>query len=279
VIVHVTDCFHPRLGGIETQVGDLATAQQECGETVHIVTATPANGEAGEVDYGYPVHRVVARLPWDLPVHPRAGAHLGRLFRELRPDAVHVHLGSVSPFAWSAVSQALRCDLPTVATVHSMWGAASRGMYRCLDRIADWSHGPIVTAVSTASADLIMKTAPAAAVVVVSNGIALQAWRQTPGRDQAEDEVRIVAVGRLSARKQPVVLLKALHAARQRIDARLKVRATVAGDGPALPLMRAYIRSHSMADWVHLSGRLDREGVRSLLGTADIFVNPAVPPH
>jgi glycosyltransferase involved in cell wall biosynthesis len=31
-----------------------------------------------------------------------------------------------------------------------------------------------------------------------------------------------------------------------------------------------------MTDWVHLSGRLDRDGVRSLLGTADIFVNPAV---
>src|SRR5262245_53157985 len=57
---------------------------------------------------------------------------------------------------------------------------------------------------------------------------------------------------------------------------RLKVRATVAGDGPALPLMRAYLRSHSMADWVHLAGRLDRDGVRSLLGTADIFVNPAL---
>src|SRR5262249_62375826 len=115
------------------------------------------------------------------------------LFRQLRPDAVHIHLGSVSPFAWSAVSQALRCDLPTVATVHSMWGAASRGMYRGLDRVIDWSHGPIVTAVSTASADLIMKTAPAASVVVVPNGIAPQAWRRTAGRDRAQDDVHIVA--------------------------------------------------------------------------------------
>jgi phosphatidylinositol alpha 1,6-mannosyltransferase len=276
VIVHVTDCFHPRLGGIENQVGDLARAQQEYGETVHIVTATPANDADGEVDYGYPVHRVVAPLPWDLPVHPRAGAHLGRLFRELRPDAVHIHVGSVSPFAWSAVSQALRCDLPTVVTVHSMWGVASRGMYRFLDRVIDWSHGPIVTSVSAASADLIMKAAPAVPVVVVPNGIAPQAWRTTPGHDRTDDDVRIVAVGRLAARKQPVVLLKALHAARQRIDARQKVHATVAGDGPALRLMRAYMHSHSMADWVHLSGRLDRDGVRSLLSTADIFVNPAL---
>jgi glycosyltransferase involved in cell wall biosynthesis len=31
-----------------------------------------------------------------------------------------------------------------------------------------------------------------------------------------------------------------------------------------------------MTDWVRLSGRLDRDGVHSLLGTADLFVNPAV---
>lgn len=276
MIVHVTDCFHPRLGGIEAQVGDLARAQQQYGETVHIITATPTNDDASEVDHGYPVHRVVARLPWELPVHPRAGVHLGRLFQELRPDVVHIHLGSVSPFAWSAVVQALRCDLPTVVTVHSMWGAASRGMYRGLDRLIDWSRGPLVTAVSTASADLIMKTAPAVSVVVVPNGITPQAWRQPRCRDRAQDDVLIVAVGRLSARKQPVVLLKALHAARKRINARLKVRVTVAGDGPALPLMRSFISSHAMAEWVHLTGRLDRDGVRSLLGTADIFVNPAV---
>jgi glycosyltransferase involved in cell wall biosynthesis len=209
-------------------------------------------------------------------VHPRAGAHLERLFRELRPEAVHIHLGSVSPFAWSAVRQTLRCGLPTVATVHSMWGPASRGMYRFIDRVTGWSQAPlVVTAVSAASANLIMKAAPHRRVTVVTNGISPATWRQPPHRGRPDDAVHIVAVGRLAARKQPVVLLKALHAARRRIDPRLPIRVTVAGDGPAMPLLRAYLRTHSM-DWVHLSGRLDRDGVSALLGTADLFINPAV---
>jgi phosphatidylinositol alpha 1,6-mannosyltransferase len=279
VIVHVTDCFHPRLGGIEIQVGDLARAQQERGETVQVITATPPAIGASRCDYGYPVHRVVAPLPWELPVHPRAGTHLIRLFRRLRPDVVHVHLGSVSPFAWSAVSCALRCGLPTVATVHSMWGPASRAMYQVLDRLTGWSGAPlVVTAVSTQGANLIMKTRPHVTATAVPNGISLQAWRCPPELvlSEAEDAVHIVAIGRLAPRKQPVTLVKLLRAARLQIDARLPVRVTVAGEGPALPLVRAYLRKHSMTEWVRLSGWLDRDGVRALLGTADLFVNPTV---
>lgn len=278
MIVHVTDCFHPRLGGIEIQVGELARAQRDRGETVQVITATPARGAASRCDYGYPVHRVVAPLPWELPVHPRAGAHLVELFRQLRPDAVHVHLGSVSPFAWSAVSCALRCNLPTVVTVHSMWGWASRGMYRFLDRLTSWSDSPlVVTAVSTVAANLITKTALSLTVTVVPNGISPQAWRRPADHHESHnDDVHIVAVGRLAPRKQPVALLHTLHAARRRIDRRVALRATVAGAGPAMPVMRAYLRRHSMTDWVRLTGPLDRDAVHCLLQSADLFVNPAV---
>jgi glycosyltransferase involved in cell wall biosynthesis len=54
------------------------------------------------------------------------------------------------------------------------------------------------------------------------------------------------------------------------------MRVTVAGEGPALPLMRAYLRRHGMTAWVQLAGRLDRTAVRDLLASADIFVNPTL---
>jgi glycosyltransferase involved in cell wall biosynthesis len=275
VILHVTDCFHPRLGGIEIQVGELADAQLARGEDVRVITATPSNGASGRTGTAYPVHRVVAPLPWELPVHPRAGAHLDQLYRRLRPDVVHIHLGSVSPFAWSAVLSALRAGLPTVATVHSMWGPASRALYRFLDRIAGWSTAPLVlTTVSSASAELITKLRPNLTVVTVPNGISPADWRLPLATQKGH--LHIVAVGRLAARKQPIGLVQALAAARKRIDPAVALRATVAGAGPALPLLRTYLRAHAMTDWVRLSGRLDRDEVRTLLSTADLFVNPTV---
>ncbi|WP_197043207.1 glycosyltransferase [Saccharothrix sp. NRRL B-16314] len=68
-IIHVTDCFLPRLGGIEVQVAGLAQAQASSGEEVHVVTATRL-ASPGD---GYSVHRIAVRVPWDLPVHPGRG--------------------------------------------------------------------------------------------------------------------------------------------------------------------------------------------------------------
>lgn len=279
MIVHVTDCFHPRLGGIEVQVEELARAQQENQETVHVITATPAGRGTDRPDHSYPVHRVAASLPWELPVHPRAGVHLHRLFAGLRPDVVHVHVGSVSPFAWSAVHCALRCGLPTVVTVHSMWDPATRGMYRSLDRLVGWCSAPlVVTAVSTAAADLVRLAAPNVTATVVPNGITPDEWRTAPrpDDDSVDGAVHVVTIGRLAPRKQPITLLKTLDAARRRLDPDVPLRATVAGTGPSMHAMRRYLRKHAMTEWVQLAGRLDRAGVHTLLGSADLFLNPTV---
>ena len=41
-IVHLSDCYLPRLGGIEMQVRDLARRQTAAGHEVHVITTTPS---------------------------------------------------------------------------------------------------------------------------------------------------------------------------------------------------------------------------------------------
>ena len=48
-IVHVSDCYLPRLGGIERQVHDLAVRQRQRGHEVQIVTCV-ADGQTGGID-------------------------------------------------------------------------------------------------------------------------------------------------------------------------------------------------------------------------------------
>ncbi|SHG02019.1 glycosyltransferase family 4 protein [Streptoalloteichus hindustanus] len=281
MIVHVSDCFHPRLGGIEVQVGELARAQRAAGAEIHVITATPG-GDAGAPDPGYPVHRVTAALPWELPVHPRAGRHVLRLLREIRPDVVHVHVGAVSPFAWSAVRCAVQAGLPTVVTVHSMWDPVTRGVYRVFDQLTRWSGFPlVVSTVSSAAAALVRQVSPELEVAVVPNGIDPAQWRaeaRSAGADSDDSagDVHVVAIGRLAPRKQPIALLDALRVARSRLRPEVPMRATVAGSGPALGAMQRYLRRHDMGDWVRLAGRLDRAGIHELLRGADVFVNPTV---
>ncbi|HEY9521592.1 MAG TPA: hypothetical protein VIR33_00005, partial [Thermopolyspora sp.] len=57
-ILHISDCYLPRLGGIEVQVADLVRTQRGAGHSVEVATATRGERLDG-------VHRIVARLPFD----------------------------------------------------------------------------------------------------------------------------------------------------------------------------------------------------------------------
>ena len=71
-IVHISDCYLPRLGGIEVQVNGLALAQHAAGHEVHVITATRLPHSVRETNDGVVVHRLSFPVPGDLPLHPRA---------------------------------------------------------------------------------------------------------------------------------------------------------------------------------------------------------------
>ncbi|MEU5694317.1 glycosyltransferase family 4 protein [Actinosynnema sp. NPDC020468] len=262
-IAHITDCFLPRLGGIEVQVAGLAAAQHRAGADVHVLTATRGAQRTPHCS----VHELSVPLPW--PVHPRAAHHLDRELRALRPDVVYVHVGAIAPFAWSGVRVALRRGLPTVVLVHSMWDPVVRHCYRLLDLVDGWSRAPLsVAAVSRAAAGTISLSGKE--ISVVPNGITPAEWR--PGR-VGRGAVHVVSVGRLAARKRPRELVEALWRAGAALGPGA-LEATIAGDGPELPAVRRFLVRHGMS-WVRLVGRLDRDGVRDLLARADLFVNAA----
>ncbi|HIZ37479.1 MAG TPA: glycosyltransferase, partial [Candidatus Ruania gallistercoris] len=100
-ITHVTDSYLPRLGGIETQVHGLAIRQARAGHEVHVLTTTAgepgARGRSTEHDGPLTVHRLAARMPLNLPVHPRGPRHFDTVLARLQPDVAHLHSGIVAP--------------------------------------------------------------------------------------------------------------------------------------------------------------------------------------
>ncbi len=176
-VLHVSDCYLPRLGGIETQVHHLALRQRAAGTDAGVLTATPRarhDRRVEEVIDGVPVRRASADLPFELPVHPRTGAQvaaaLERARAEGRPvEVAHVHAGVISPFAYAAVPALLAAGVPVVVSVHSMWGPAG-GLLRPLDRVLGWSRRPVVfSAVSAVAAEPLRRVG--AEVRVLPNGI------------------------------------------------------------------------------------------------------------
>lgn len=271
-IAHVTDCYLPRLGGIEMQVHDLAVRQRLAGHDVEIITATPAG--QGQRDPSW-VRRVetAANNPAVRAVTAAAKARREVvLTRDY--DVVHVHCSIWSPLSTVAAMVATRNRIPTVVTVHSLWSGLGP-----LPRVADTTMRlrgwPMAwSAVSEVAATPLRRMLGAdVPVSVLPNGIDPLAWQVEPtARDT--DDVTVASVMRLAARKRPLQLLRMLREVRDQVAPDVGMRAVIIGDGPERRTLERYLQRHGM-DWVSLPGRLDRAEIRSVFASSDVYVAPA----
>jgi glycosyltransferase involved in cell wall biosynthesis len=277
----LTDCYLPRLGGIEVQTHDLAAQLAARGHEVEVFTATPgARGERHgviEVVDGIPVHRMAVRLPWELPVNPLAPPEVRRRLRSGGFDVAHVHMGVVSPFATDLARVALGLDLPTAITWHCLM-ERSRPVFRALGHARRWGRqGAALSAVSgVAAASVQSVVGEGSEVRVLPNGIDVGTW--APGSAPLRDPgapVEVVASMRLAARKRPTAVLEVAEAARRLLPAERAVRLTLFGEGPERGRLERYVAAHQMGDWVDLPGRVTRDELRESYWRSDVYLTPA----
>lgn len=266
-IVHVTDCYAPRTGGMETQVRALVQEQARWGHEVSVVTATRGSDVASgpDLDGLVRVDRVAMRLPGDLPIHPRARARVDSLLKQIEPDVVHVHVGEVSPFAWGAVRSVVGAGVARVVTVHSVWSAPMRWAVAPFGR--HWARTPtVMTAVSRMAAALVER-ALGVPVGVLPNGIDTDVWVPVPAR--AHEGVRFVAVQRLAPRKRTAALIRAFSMASESSP---RMHLDIIGDGPERSRLERRVRSWGRDDRIHFHGRRTPAQIRALFEESDVFV-------
>jgi glycosyltransferase involved in cell wall biosynthesis len=268
-VLHVTDTYLPRRGGIELHVHDLAQAQRREGDEADVLTLTRPRAAAPAQSAGSLLRPdddagLLAKLRFVL-AHRRHGRDAGY-------DVVHAHCSTFSPLVFATLAAA---DIPTAVTFHSLWRRYTP-LYRAADLAFRWSSWPIAwSAVSEAAAHAIRRAAARPVTVdVVPNGIDLTAWPHVsrmpdPGR------LRVISVMRLAPRKRPLALLRVLRAAEAAMPTGTKLEAAVVGDGPQAGAMRRYIDRHGLHDVVTMVGHQPRPEIARRLADADVFLAPA----
>ena len=274
-IAHVSDCYLPRTGGIETQVRGLALAQLARGEEPWVITATPGSGEwrsGREVIDGIGVERLSARIPGDLPIHPRTRAVVRDVLERHPSDVAHVHVGAVSPFAWGALRALAELRMPTVVTVHSMWGPLSRSGYRAARSLLT-RPGVVVSAVSQIAAEPVA-AALGVPVGVLPNAIDPAPWRQSTPVPRVPGLLRVVTVARLAPRKRVSPLLHQIGRAQALLGPDVRIDMTIIGDGPQRGVVERTARKLGVA--ARFTGRLPLEGIREVFSASDAFAQASV---
>ena len=262
-ITHISDCFAPRTGGIETQVLGLARAQQGMGDQVRMITAT-----SGPPFTEFPVDRLSFPIPFDLPIHPRTYRGVRRLLSDNPPEVVHVHAGVLSPFAWSATRAAHDLGLPTLVTIHSVWGHLARPMFGISGAWLKWNR-VAMSAVSDVAANH-MKASLGVDIDVVPNGIDPRHWARTGVADGTATPLQLVSVLRIAPRKRTGALLQVMRDLRKLgVDAHL----TIVGEGPERVMWEKRARREHLP--VTFLGRLAPVELKLVLERSQIFVQPS----
>ncbi|MCI0544735.1 MAG: glycosyltransferase family 4 protein [Actinobacteria bacterium] len=277
-VFHVSDCYAPRVGGVESQIRDLAHAQAEAGNEVHVLTVEPGvdherGGHTSDED-GLTIHRMGARLPFRAPFNPRAIRHVDRLVEELRPDVLHVHAGTLSPFAYQGARVGIARGIPVATTWHSMLDHAYP-VLRPWAKMTGWEDTPIAwSAVSRVAGNQVARVF-AAQVEVLHNGIHLEAW--APSGDEVAPTtppLRCISTMRLVPSKRTRALIEIIARVVDELPPG-SVTLEIFGAGPEEALVRRRIRLHGLEDVVTLHGRTPRHRLREAYRAAHVFCVPA----
>lgn len=269
-ILHVTDCYLPRLGGIETHVADLVAQQRAEGHDARVLTATPAG--AGPADPGWVTRVGTPRVA----VTGAPGAARQVLDQLGAADVVHAHVSVVSPFGFGVARRAALRGVPTLVTVHSLWShlGVLPTLGGAVSGLADW---PVQwSAVSEAAAAPVRRALGAGPdVLVLPNAVDPARWqvdRRPPGPGTVPT---IFSVMRFARTKRPLALARMLREVRDRLPDEAPLRAVLIGDGPQRPPVERYLDRHGLSAWVELPGRLSRTAIREAYADPGLYVAPA----
>lgn len=270
----VCDWFHPRVGGLELHLQDLAAHLRAANHDVVIITPTPG---AALVN-GTPVVRIDAlRAPhFGFLITPGGIRAIGRALDRECVDVAHCHVSIVSPAALGGAWQAVQRAVPTVLTFHSVV-SETQLLARAADAVLGTSQWPArFSAVSDRVAREVRPIARDQPMTILPNGVDAGFWRPAATRQLQTATVELISVMRLNSKKRPLVLVQMMRQLARLLAPSQNARLRILGDGPQRARMEREIARRGLTDRILLLGAQSREQVRELLASSDLFVLPTV---
>jgi glycosyltransferase involved in cell wall biosynthesis len=269
----VCDWYHPRVGGIELHLQNLATHLVGAGHEVVVITPTPGD----PIVDGIRVRRIDAPLApvFGFLTTPGGVRAIGDVLAEERVDVAHCHVSIVSPAALGGAHEAQRRSIPTALTFHSVV-PQTHLLARAVDLMFGTSRWRArFSAVSERVAADVQAVAGGREMTVIPNGIDVGFWRVSPIPHGGGD-IRLVSVMRLNPKKRPLALVDMMRSLVSTFGDAPRVSLRIVGDGPQRSALAAAIARAGLGGRIELLGRRSRDEIRTILAESDVFVLPTV---
>jgi glycosyltransferase involved in cell wall biosynthesis len=263
------------LGGLFRHVIDLVRGQADRGHRVGLILDNMTGGARAEAILTELAPRLALgfeRIAIPRQISPRDIAALQQVSRRieaLKPDVLHGHGAKGGALARLAprVGSAVRVYTPHGGSLIYCPGTLGGGFYRMLERVLNW-RTDLFLFESAYIADVYRSEIdrPRAMVRIVRNGICEAELEPVTTRPDATD---IVCVGELRPVKAIDLLIEALailHRSGRRVSA------TIAGEGPDGPSLKAQAARAGIADHVRFIGHCP---AREAFAMGRIFVIPS----
>lgn len=247
-------------GGMEKLLVEFARHADRDRFDLRFVSLTGLGRMAGELQsLGWPVEALTTPPGF----RPGLVLRLAWLFRQRRPDVVHIH--NTKPLIYAGPAAKLAGIRQVIYTRHGQRHNSTRGqdfLFRLTARSA--RH---LVCVSEDSVRLSIRGGlPAQRIHCIWNGIDVDEFSYSGPRADGP----VVCVGRLSPEKNVENLIRAAAIS---VRQRPELRFDIAGDGPCMWSLRALTKELGLTKNVRFLG--DVGDVASLLGTASLFVLPS----
>ena len=264
----VTNDFPPRIGGIESFVGDVCRLLDD---DVVVYASGPAGATATDGDRGYPVVRAGSLL---LPTRSVA-ARATELLRRHR--STRVVFGAAAPLGLLApvLRTAGARRIVGLTHGHETWWARIAGVRTLLRRIGEGcDHLTVISAFTEEKIAPALSPRARARLLRLPPPVDTDLFRPGPPRDPA-DRARAVAVGRFVSQKGLDTLLQAWRRVVDQTSGPARPPELVlVGDGPERPRLEAMVARLGLGPAVRLTGAVPRTQVVLELQRADVFALP-----
>jgi 1,2-diacylglycerol 3-alpha-glucosyltransferase len=263
-VAHLVASYHPRVGGVETHVRQIAEACAVAGDEVTILThaagdapTTESTGAVRVLRFQETVRSV--RYPLSLRLFRYLARHAGEF------DVAHAH--SYHTLVGQAV---IRSGLPFVftphyhGTGHTMAASLMHRLYRPAGA-RGLAGADAIICVSQAEHDLVASDFPAIArkVRVIPNGTGRRP-AAVRGPDRPSGPQIVLTVGRVERYKNVDLIIRAFS------GVRAEATLVIVGDGPDRPRLE---RLAAGTGRVRFTGRVSDAELDALLSAADVVTS------